>query len=236
VELLVVIAIIAVLAALLFPVVSSAKSRARLVQCSSNVRQLGLALQQFVTESKTYPSWDGGTESYPSWSDVIEDQLGQKVWKSRYVRTAMYWTNGVWVCPNQEIHGVLSYGYNAWGINGRYSLSEVTYGHGPYGPPPLTESSVVAPADMIAIGDGFSGNGPFRSSDWRIGRVAIQMNAAAKFETARANARHQGRANMVFCDGHVEAPTLDSLFSDTNDAALVRWTRDHQPHRELLPP
>ncbi|WP_160164578.1 H-X9-DG-CTERM domain-containing protein [Pedosphaera parvula] len=44
--------------------------------------------------------------------------------------------------------------------------------------------------------------------------------------------RHHGKANVVFCDGHVESPTLKFLFEDTSDAALVRWNRDHQPHRE----
>jgi hypothetical protein len=28
---------------------------------------------------------------------------------------------------------------------------------------------------------------------------------------------------MVFCDGHVESPTLKFLFEDTSDAALSRW-------------
>jgi prepilin-type processing-associated H-X9-DG protein len=47
---------------------------------------------------------------------------------------------------------------------------------------------------------------------------------------------HQGKANVVFCDGHVESPTLPFLFADTSDAALSRWNRDHQPHREKLSP
>jgi prepilin-type processing-associated H-X9-DG protein len=45
-----------------------------------------------------------------------------------------------------------------------------------------------------------------------------------------------GKANVVFCDGHVESPTLKFLFEDTSDAALVRWNRDHLPHREKLSP
>jgi prepilin-type processing-associated H-X9-DG protein len=45
-----------------------------------------------------------------------------------------------------------------------------------------------------------------------------------------------GKANVVFCDGHVESPTLPFLFADTSDAALSRWNRDHQPHREKLSP
>jgi len=44
------------------------------------------------------------------------------------------------------------------------------------------------------------------------------------------------RATVVFCDGHVESPTLQFLFADTSDAALSRWNRDHQPHRERLAP
>jgi hypothetical protein len=28
---------------------------------------------------------------------------------------------------------------------------------------------------------------------------------------------------VVFCDGHVESPTLKFLFEDTSDAALARW-------------
>jgi hypothetical protein len=35
---------------------------------------------------------------------------------------------------------------------------------------------------------------------------------------------------------NVKSPTLKFLFADTTDAALVRWNRDHQPHRERLVP
>jgi prepilin-type processing-associated H-X9-DG protein len=45
-----------------------------------------------------------------------------------------------------------------------------------------------------------------------------------------------GKANVVFCDGHVESPALAFLFTDTSDAALSRWNRDHLPHRERLAP
>jgi len=55
VELLVVIAIIAILAALLLTAVSRAKGRALQIQCVNNVRQLGIALQGFVTDNNVYP-------------------------------------------------------------------------------------------------------------------------------------------------------------------------------------
>ena len=53
-------------------------------------------------------------------------------------------------------------------------------------------------------------------------------------KNGRASSRHQGKANVVFCDGHVESPTLKFLFADTSDEALRRWNRDHLPHREKL--
>jgi len=44
IELLVVIAIISILAAIIFPVFSTAREKARLLTCASNLRQLGLAV------------------------------------------------------------------------------------------------------------------------------------------------------------------------------------------------
>jgi prepilin-type processing-associated H-X9-DG protein len=63
------------------------------------------------------------------------------------------------------------------------------------------------------------------------------MAAAERiFAIQRIFLSHQGKANVVFCDGHVESPMLPFLFADTSDAALSRWNRDHLPHREKLSP
>src|SRR5437870_13519810 len=56
IELLVVIAIIAILAPLLFPVFAQARERARMTACMSNMRQIGMALMQYVQDyDETFP-------------------------------------------------------------------------------------------------------------------------------------------------------------------------------------
>ena len=56
IELLVVIAIIAVLIALLLPAVQSARESARRAQCQNNLKQLGLAMHNYMTQMGTFPS------------------------------------------------------------------------------------------------------------------------------------------------------------------------------------
>jgi prepilin-type N-terminal cleavage/methylation domain-containing protein/prepilin-type processing-associated H-X9-DG protein len=55
IELLVVIAIIAILIALLLPAVQAAREAARRAQCTNNLKQLGLAAQNYVSANNTFP-------------------------------------------------------------------------------------------------------------------------------------------------------------------------------------
>jgi prepilin-type processing-associated H-X9-DG protein len=104
--------------------------------------------------------------------------------------------------------------------------------------PPVNETEITSPSEMMAIGDGFvGGNGVIRDGLPAMHRTYDMKNYFGDTDsTKRSYARHQGKANVVFCDGHVESPTLPFLFTDTSDAALSRWNRDHLPHREKLSP
>ena len=252
IELMVVIAIIVILTALLLPALNRAIGRARQTQCMNNVRQLGTGLQQFVSEYHHYPlsvdtEFDRSSRptNFNTWTEAIEYQLAGDDHRSN----PSFWGKGVWLCPGVKSKGILgqgfnSYGYNAYGVGvnsnslglgGHYGFTHVIQaGQPPVVRPPVKEPEVLNPSEMVAIGDVFHGNGTeiFSGQDlfWR-------HNSYIGFRDATpAKARHLSKANVVFCDGHVESLTLKVLFEDTTVPVLIRWNRDHLPHEELLQP
>ena len=257
VELLVVIAILGILAALLLPTFATAKARAQRIQCGSNVRQLGMAMQLFVSDNGVYPlgvngiRFDAGIypEHMHDWRGVLEKEIP---------RVGNTDVNNVWHCPafhpppvpEKWSYGWNSYGYNSFGLGVELEDHFGLGGHKgarsqQQEETPVHEAEVVKPSEMMMIGDGFYG-GMYPEMYVKDGsrflgrqRVVAEVGTHPPYDdkfgsTQRAEHRHQGKANVVFCDGHVESPKLKYLFEDTSDAALVRWNRDHLPHRERL--
>lgn len=115
IELLVVIAIIAVLIALLLPAVQQAREAARRSQCRNNLKQLGLALQNYHDSAKVFPkastnynptvlgtanAWDSDGFSVHY---MLLPYLDQKAIFSRFNYTQLYNNNTVGSPTNRAL-------------------------------------------------------------------------------------------------------------------------------------
>jgi len=241
-ELLVVLGVVAILAALILMALATAKDKAQQAACAHNVSQLGLALQEFVTDYQVYPRlvWNKAegttTEHFSSCFEALNAEL------SKHSPKHEDFGQGVWRCPSAPRpfdlpNGGLfqSYGYNAYGLGSDKAM----LGLGGMEQFQATEavkfSSVANPSDLMALGDFFTGgNGVIVDGDTLLWRTSGLVDKDGV--TKESYKRHAGKANIAFCDGHVAPPTLNFMFMDTSDASLKCWNRDDQHHRELLLP
>ncbi len=207
IELLTVIAIISILAALLFPAISSVRQGGYQTQCVSNLRQIGGAFISYASDNKgQLPLLDDGTGML--WDMVL---AGWKAGTMQYLPPAPGKScgNGVWTCPATQ-SGTTTYGgYGvAEGSLFEYSNSTNTIG-GNYGSAYLQQ--VKYPSHTWLVGDA-----AFTSSNYAVGWYAIwPPSPSGTWQPDHTPAlRHcNATANVCMVDGHVEALTLSELGS-----------------------
>lgn len=251
IELLVVIAIIGILAALLLPILSSAKARTRSASCKSNLHQMGLALQSYVSEhDNNYPPYFNPPD--PSLNEIIGPENTRYWWAKLLPYYPVKWTNVAYHCPGYKgaIMGVIgengpagSYAYNKSGVS--FPLHGVPYrpevGLGPsfYRAThrSTAEARVKVPAEMVAISESrFVNpeiNGISGGHDWLVCGL-LSVTPIPHKDFLFDPKRHGKTYNVLFCDGHVTAMDPWVFFNPTNSATI--WNADHQPHPELWVP
>ncbi len=213
VELLTVIACIAILAAIIIPVVGSIVARSNTTKCQSNLRQIGVLAKLYTNEHNgdilpMYYPRDNSSDplAMTHWTGLLAPYLDYDTSQGSY---PSYQSQPIFICPeNPEVFG---YGHNYnW-------LSTFSKDLGPMLRVVVRKNTVVAnPAQTVFMTDVTRGD----NDQWRpFVRPPSMWEGAwdsnAPFKTAF---RHPGNtANVLWFDGHVTSETGDSSFTANDE-------------------
>jgi len=217
VELLVVIAIIAILSAMLLPVLGKGKLSAQRAACESNLHQLGIATMLYWDDNggKCFKLSDGVTNNGTIWwfGWLGPGQEEQRPYDLSVGKLFPY-LNGsdVRLCPTLNSKTVqfklkatnvvvFSYGYNGF-------LST------PANLPPISISQIKQPTEIALFADSAqvndfqapaSHNNPM-VEEWY--SLDNPTNYPSPKYYPHGHFRHSQKANVAFCDGHVGMETM----------------------------
>jgi len=238
IELLVVIAIISILAAILFPVFARARESARRTSCLSNVKQMGLAMMQYVQDyDETYPVayylapegtvmpdgqvWAGSVSSpYIFWPQLLYPY---------HKSTTMFW------CPSSSIFNYAAGTGVKVPVNGQYGANTNILKI------PASPQTVVKMAAVNAAAQSymFMDSGSYQISEARalassgnvfylpgIGEVGGNCSSIGDYPSNVADCkggRHFGGVNVGFADGHAKWLKTSVLISEARKSNHGDW-------------
>ncbi|HJN16950.1 MAG TPA: DUF1559 domain-containing protein [Armatimonadota bacterium] len=186
IELLVVIAIIAILAGILFPVFARAREKARQTSCSSNMRQIALAVEMYKNDNDDFYVWVYSCTARAGWI-LWEEQISQYIQGGP---TQMTHEMQIFLCPSfggwkaacrldPPVHGYTGgYAYNTRGLLTGMSGIEDGLVEDPTGTILIYEST------SCRMAGAYDPNLP----EW----------------VANLSKRHNKGSNIAFVDGHVK--------------------------------
>lgn len=199
IELLVVIAIIALLAAILFPVFARARENARRSSCSSNLKQIGLGIMQYVQDyDEKYPMTDNVTGSYGGVTWGLWMVHVQPYVKSAQIFKCPSSNNGSTTTFTSTPSGTLTFGFER-----HYGANEFVLQPGRNGTAGFSVATVGSVALLAMAGDC---TGPITNTPWRFinaNNTTLAWNAV-NGPVNVDNSRHLGGSNIAFADGHVK--------------------------------